>query len=289
MPNSAYRYTVIPTRSPVSVAAATLFVMDLDLDGKQALVTGSSSGIGRAVAERLAAEGCEVLIHGRSEQACEEALAKIRASGGSSSIVCGDLADPAAVEDVGKRAVDHSVDILVNNAGPFSENSWEEVEAVDWVESYQRNVVSAASLSKILTPSMREKGWGRVINVGSRAVATPLANMIDYSAAKAAVVNFTGSLAKHLAHSGVTANCVSPGVILTESLEKMFTDRADYADVPWKDIEPEVTRDYAPNPTGRLGRPDDIAAAIAFLASPLAGYINGVNLPVDGGITGTIQ
>ena len=110
--------------------------------------------------------------------------------------------------------------------------------------------------------------------------------MVEYSAAKAALVNATGALARDLAGSGVTANVISPGVILTAGLRRMFEDRARSAgdQRSWEQLEPEVTSDYAPNPAGRLGRPDDIAAAVAFLASPLAGYITGSTLRVDGGI-----
>ncbi|WP_426937243.1 SDR family NAD(P)-dependent oxidoreductase [Brevibacterium sp. LE-L] len=262
--------------------------MDLHLEGKRALITGSSSGVGRAVADRLAKEGCIVLIHGRHEQPCEDVASEIRAQGGTATIVLGDLTDPAAVVEVGERALEHGVDILVNNAGPFSEHSWDRVSPSDWIQSYQGNVVSAASLIRQLTPMMRERSWGRVINIGSRAVVSPLENMVDYSAAKAAVLNLTSSLAKSLAHSGVTANCVSPGVILTESLERMFSEREDCTAEASKDSEPDAMADYAPNPAGRLGRPEDIATAIAYLASPLAGYINGANLPVDGGITGAV-
>lgn len=261
--------------------------MDLELTGRAALVTGSSAGVGRAVAARLAAEGCSVLIHGRHQESADEA-ADIQKDGGSATVVLGDLTDPEQVARVASLAREHRVDILVNNAGPFVEHDWDRAHPADWDAAFQANVMSAVRLTQALTPGMRERGWGRVINIGSRAAITPLANMVEYSAAKAAVVNLTASLAKHLAHCGVTVNCVSPGVILTPSLQRMFTDRRGGSDGDWATIEREITAEYAPNPIGRLGRPEDIADAIAFLASPRAGYINGANIPVDGGITGTI-
>lgn len=142
-----------------------------------------------------------------------------------------------------------------------------------------------------LLPAMRAGGWGRLITVSTRGVIAPLPNMIDYSTAKAAVTNLTGGLAQHLAGSGITANTISPGVILTPGMQQMFRDRADAADDPrpWDQLEADIVAGYAANPTGRLGRPEDIAAATVFLASPRADYINGTTLRVDGGITGTVN
>lgn len=138
---------------------------------------------------------------------------------------------------------------------------------------------------------MRSAGWGRIITIGTRGAAIPLPNMVEYSAAKAALVNATVALAGELAGTGITANVVSPGVILTPGLREMFHQRARAAgdDRSWADLEPEVVADYAPNPVGRLGRPEDIATAVAFLASPLADYINGATLRVDGGITPSVN
>ncbi|AYY15704.1 SDR family oxidoreductase [Actinobacteria bacterium YIM 96077] len=264
--------------------------MELDLRGRRALVTGSSGGIGAAIAENLAAEGCHVLVHGRRRDAAENVAERARSRGAEADVVLGDLTADGITERVGEAAVQFGAQILVNNAGPFAEHDWDDVQATDWHTAFDGNVVSAVRVTKTLLPLMREHGWGRVITIGSRAVTTPLPNMVEYSAAKASVVNMTTSLAQHLAGSGVTANCVSPGVIRTPSFEQMFSTRA--ADSPRggvdrSRIEAEATAEYAPNPTGRLGRAEDIAYAVTFLASPLTGYINGINLRVDGGITGT--
>ncbi len=263
--------------------------MNLQLAERNAFITGSSGGIGEAIAEMLAREGCNILLHGRSDDAANAVAERIGASGSRCEVVLGDLTESAAVEYVASRARAFGVDILVNNAGPYVEHDWDNVDSEDWLGVMNSNVVPTARLIQALVPPMRERGWGRVINIGSRAVTTPLTNMVEYSAAKAAVVNMTTSLARHLAGSGITVNCVSPGVILTRSLQRMFEDRnrAQGAVGSWSDIEAEVVATYAPNPTGRLGRGADIAAAVAFLASPLAGYINGINLRVDGGITPT--
>ncbi|MEU6330856.1 SDR family NAD(P)-dependent oxidoreductase [Streptomyces sp. NPDC047049] len=266
--------------------------MDLRLAGQGALVTGSSSGIGATIAGMLADEGCDVLVHGRGAGAAAAVAEQVAARGVRAEVVLGDLTEPGVAEQVALTARDFGARILVNNAGPFAEHDWESSRPADWRAAFEGNVLPTVRVSQTLLPSLRAHGWGRVITIGSRAVRTPLPNMVAYSAAKAAVVNMTTSLARHLAGTGVTANCVSPGVIVTPSLSRMFEERAAGDEAPGADAEggPDeagIVAEYAPNPSGRLGRPEDIAAAVAYLASPLADYINGIELRVDGGITGT--
>ncbi len=266
--------------------------MDLQLRGKRALVTGSSGGIGAAIADRLADEGVTVVVHGRREKPAQEVAERIRRRGGSAEVVTADLSVPGAAQRlVAGVLADGPIDILIANAGPFSEHRFFEATDEDWTASFAGNVLSAIGCIRAAVPGMRDRGWGRVITIGTRAVPTPLPNMAPYSAVKAALTNATGALAQELGGSGVTANVVSPGVILTDGLRSMFTDRAaaEGDNREWSELEPEVTTGYAPNPVGRLGRPDDIAAAVAFLASPLADYITGSVLRVDGGITKTIN
>lgn len=274
--------------------------MDLRLAGQSALVTGSSSGIGATIAGMLADEGCDVLVHGRSAGAAAAVAEQVAARGVRAEVVLGDLTEPGVAEQVALTARDFGAHILVNNAGPFAEHDWESSRPADWRAAFEGNVLPTVRVSQTLLPSLRAHGWGRVITIGSRAVRTPLPNMVAYSAAKAAVVNMTTSLARHLAGTGVTANCVSPGVIVTPSMSRMFEERADGGEGPGAGPqggmeggpgggpdEAEIVAEYAPNPSGRLGRPEDIAAAVTYLASPLADYVNGIELRVDGGITGT--
>ncbi|WP_030992159.1 SDR family NAD(P)-dependent oxidoreductase [Streptomyces sp. NRRL S-1813] len=266
--------------------------MDLRLAGHGALVTGSSSGIGATIAETLADEGCEILVHGRNAGAAAAVAEQVAARGVRAEVVLGDLTEPGVAEQVALTARDFGARILVNNAGPFAEQDWESSGPADWRAAFEGNVLPTVRVSQTLLPSLRAHGWGRVITIGSRAVRTPLPHMAAYSAAKAAVVNMTTSLAGHLAGTGVTANCVSPGVIVTPSMYRMFEERAaagedNGAGPEGGPDEAGIVAEYAPNPSGRLGRPEDIAAAVAYLASPRADYVNGIELRVDGGITGT--
>lgn len=273
----------------MSVAAATVPTMDLQLYGRRAVVTGSTSGIGEAIARGLAHEGCAVLVHGRDEGRAAEVARELGAAGTEAGYVTGDLTDPGQASRVTTRAREWQPDIAVTNAGPLEEHDWDTVAPEDWLAAINGNLVSAARVTQAVVPGMRARGWGRIVNIGSRAAVTPQPQLVDYSAAKAAVLSATASLAAHLAGSGITVNAVSPGVIVTPRLQRMFEERAtaEGRASAWSEIEQRVTAEYAPNPSGRLGTGEDVAAAVAYLASPLAGYVNGTNLRVDGGISAT--
>lgn len=258
--------------------------MDLQLAGRRALVTASSGGIGAEVARQLGREGCTVLVHGRHRARADTVAGELQAMGAVAEVMLGDITDPDEAAALADYARAWGVQILVNNAGPFVEHDWDSADLQSWVDSFEGNVVTAVRMIHAVVPGMRSADWGRIINIGTRAATTPLPNMVDYSAAKAAVLNLTASLAHSLANSGVTANIVSPGVILTEGLERMFDQRA--TDAGWNDTQKDqAMAEYAPNPAGRLGTSEDIANAVVYLASPLAGYVNGTELRVDGGIS----
>jgi 3-oxoacyl-[acyl-carrier protein] reductase len=266
--------------------------VDLGIAGRRALVTGSSSGIGAVVAAQLAAEGCTVVVHGSRRATAVAAAGAIRDRGHDAEAVWGDLTDADATDRLLDRVVaDGGVDILVANAGPYVERGFDDADDDDWSRTFEANVLSVVRCVRRLSPSMRARGWGRIVTVTTRGVLTPLPNMVDYSAAKAAVANLTGSVAHHLAGSGVTANTISPGVIVTPTVRAMFEARARAGDDhrPFEELEPEVVAGYAPNPTGRLGRPEDVAAATLFLVSEAAGYVNGATLRVDGGLARAIN
>jgi NAD(P)-dependent dehydrogenase (short-subunit alcohol dehydrogenase family) len=262
--------------------------MDLQLGGKRAVVTGSSSGIGEAIARRLAAEGAVVVVHGRREGEAKRVATEIITAGGKAVVALGDLGTDAGAEAVAK-AVNKAyggADILVNNAGAFPTGPFLESTADQWIDLYNQNVGSMVRMITRLVPGMKERGWGRVISLASVVATMPHRDMPSYSATKAANLNLAVSLAKELSGTGVTSNAVSPGMIVTPGVEEMLRNAAPEWGIPaddWAALEKYAMKKMVPNPSARLGRVADIADAVAFLASPLAGYINGTNLRIDGG------
>ncbi|AEG51161.1 3-oxoacyl-(acyl-carrier-protein) reductase [Sphingobium chlorophenolicum L-1] len=258
--------------------------MDLGLAGKRGLVTGSSSGIGAGIARLLAAEGCAVVVHGRDADKTRAVAASI---GGGASVAIGDLSTNAGADAVAAAAGD--VDILVNNAGGAVGTSamhWTEVDEAGWEGTYQLNAIAAARMIRRLLPAMQAKGWGRVINVASAAATQPIAFGPDYGAAKAAMLNMTVSLAKALGPCGVTANSVSPGMILTPAVEAWLGNlkrNMGWGDISLEEAETRAARELTPIPVGRIGRVEEIAHAVCMIASPHAGYMTGANIRVDGG------
>jgi 3-oxoacyl-[acyl-carrier protein] reductase len=257
--------------------------MDLKLQGKHALVTGSSKGIGEAIARVLALEGAIVTVHGRDREQTERVSSGIIAQGGRAHVVTGDLTEDDAVERLVRDAeeVAGTVAILVNNAGGSGgvKETWESTQPASWAAAYDRNVLAALRVTTRVLPNMRLAKWGRVVNISSLAATMPPPTGPDYSASKAAMNAMTASLAKAVAADGITVNTVSPGTIRSSTLEERFRAVAKErgvgdADTPWKDIERAILPMFAQVPVGRVGELEDIANAIAFIASPLVGCIN---------------
>ena len=246
--------------------------MDLRLQGKRALVTGSSIGLGEAIARALAAEGVAVAIHGRQPKRTYAVAADIEAHGGRVAVVLGDL----------------TVEGEAQNIADSEKLLWEDTPIRAWTESYERNVLAAVRLiSRLLLP-MRQSGWGRIVNVSSVAGVMPQPTGPDYSASKAAINNLSLSLTKALGASGVTVNTVSPGMILTPKLEEVFRQMATTngwvaSDASWEEIERAFLK-VSQVPLGRIGRVDEVAHAVVFLCSPLASYITGADLRIDGSV-----
>ena len=266
--------------------------MDLRLAGKRALVTGSSSGIGEAIAKQLAHEGVAVVVHGRNERRANAVAEAIRAAGGSAEVAPGDLTTDAGADAVANAAQAFGpIDILVNNAGVFNTTgaigflSWTEATAEGWAQIYNSNVISGVRMIQRLVPQMRERHWGRVIQIGGGLSQQPQAGGPDYTATLAARHNLAVSLARELKDTGVTSNVVAPGAVLTEAARTPLTHlgQAHGWGETLEEIEHHYTLAMAPNDVGRLGRPEEIAAAVVYLASPVAEYVSGATIRVDGG------
>jgi len=274
--------------------------MDLQLGSKRALITGSNSGIGEGIARVLAREGAFVLVHGRNEERCVATVSAIVAAGGQASHVIGDLTDEATctriADDITRRY--GGVDILVNNAGGRASShradgkggpmnsAWLETPWSDWLWTYEQNVGAAVRLIQSLVPGMKQRGFGRIINIASAAATQAEPDLAEYQAVKAAMVNMTASLAKTLAATGVTVNTVTPGIIMSPAVKSAFTDIAKRQGWPtddWAEIERRFTSQVFVNSAGRFGEPEDIGRMIALLASPLSGFMTGANYRVDGG------
>lgn len=264
--------------------------MDLELRGKRALVTGSSSGLGAAIALELAAEGVSVAVHGRDRKRTGETASKIRDLGVEAVVTVGDLMkdeDAKAVADTALAELG-GIDILVNNAGAvlrMDNPDWMDVAPQEWLDAYNLNMGATVRMSQHLVPGMKERGWGRVVNISSSGGSQCNGVLLDYCAPKAGVDNFTVNLSKNLAPHGITVNAVIPGTILTPAVERWLVTLREQLNWP-DDIahnERVYTTEFLPQPVPRLGRPRDIAVAVALLASPLSGYTTGALLRIDGG------
>ena len=261
--------------------------MDLKLKGRRALVTGSSSGIGEAIARMLAAEGASVVVHGRNRERAEAVAANIGAA-----VAIGDLSSDEGAAEVHRQATEAlggNIEILINNAGGSATGNTSkpplDIDAEDWVTNYHANTLASVRMVQLAVSEMVAAGFGRVVQVSSAVAIQPNNLGTDYSAAKAALNNFTVSLAGSLRGVGVTVNTVTPGVIMVDGLVRFA--RARYGD-PNMSIE-EITQRLANEkvfelpPVGRVGVPEEVAMVSCMLASPALGFVTGSNYRVDGG------
>lgn len=265
--------------------------MDLGLHGKVALVTGAHRGTGVGVARVLAEEGATVLVHGHEAGQADATVAAVIEAGGHALPVGGDIRVEAGVDalvsDV--RAQVAGVDIVVNNYGVPEGSDWERSDTASWHAGYEHNVVSAVRVTQAFLPHMHRQGWGRVVFVSTVGATRPGDGIPEYYAAKGALPSVAVSLAKHLAGTGITVNCVSPGVIATTEVVEGATARLQREGAPtdWPAVEQEILR-RMPNPTGRVPRPEDVGRFIAFVVSDAAWHLNGAHLRFDGGTTGVV-
>jgi 3-oxoacyl-[acyl-carrier protein] reductase len=259
--------------------------MDLGITGRVAVVTGASRGIGRAVAEALAAEGVALVLSARGAADLEQTTAELAETGADVVAVPADALDPAGAATLAAAAVDRygRVDMLVNNAGGDSGRlPFHELDDEAWEHAYRLNVVSAVRLTRALLPGMRDRRWGRIVNVSSYTARVPEPFCGPYAAAKAALLNLTRTLSRTYGGEGIVTNCVMPGLTRTDGVTAGFADAVTATGRTEDDLLAAMLR-RAPIDVGRPGEASEVAAAIAYLCSEQAAWISGTGLLVDGG------
>ena len=263
--------------------------MNLELDGKRALVTGSTAGIGYAIAEALAREGVDVIVNGRTEERVEQAIKSILASHPQAKVegLAANLGNADGVRAAVERL--HDVDILVNNLGIFEPKPFEQIPDEDWIRFFEVNVMSGVRLCREYLPGMKKRNWGRIVFISSESAVQIPAEMIQYGMTKTAQLAISRGLAETTAGTGVTVNTVLAGPTASEGVN-VFVDRLAAASHKTKaEFETEFFRGVRPSSLlQRFARPDEVAALVVFLCSPLSSATNGAALRADGGVVRSI-
>lgn len=259
--------------------------MNFGLEGKVALVAAASRGLGRAVAEELAAEGVSLVLCARGREALDEACAHISKAIGAAAL--GVAADVSSGEDVARvvrAGLDKfgRIDILVTNAGGPPLGRFENLSREAWDAASRLLLTSVLELTRAVLPGMKERRWGRILNVTSIAVKQPVENLMLSNSLRAAVTGFARTLANEVAEYGITVNNLLPGYTRTERVEELARMMAQKEGITSAQFKARWESEI---PAGRLGEPREFAALAAFLASERASYITGTSIPVDGGWT----
>lgn len=263
--------------------------MDLQLSGKRALVTGSTAGIGFAIATELAREGVAVVLNGRSEERVAQAVQRLQAAVPQAQVrgVAADVASAAGCELLAQASA--GVDILVNNFGIFDPQPFEAIDDAQWQRFFDANVMSGVRLTRALLPAMQAAGWGRVVFINSESGVNPPTEMVHYGMSKAAQLSVSRGLAQHCAGTGVTVNAVLPGPTRTEGVGDFFAKLAAEQGVDQAEAERRFFTDA--RPTSLLRRfiePSEVAALVAYVCSPRSAATNGAALRAEGGILSSI-
>lgn len=259
--------------------------MNLELSGKSALVCGSSQGIGRAVALELAVLGASVTLFGRRADALEQVRRELAVKAGQTHhVLVADFSRPDEVKSVIDKhlAATGPLNILINNTGGPAPGPAHLADASAFLAAFQQHLICNQLLVQALLPGMKASGYGRIINIISTSVKQPIANLGVSNTIRGAVASWAKTLAGELGRFGITVNNVLPGSTDTGRLSAIIDNKATKSGKSRDDV---VAEEKAVIPVGRFAEPEELAYAVAFLASPSAGYITGINLPVDGGRT----
>jgi len=259
--------------------------MDLKLRGKLALVSGSTAGIGHAIAAALAAEGARVIVNGRSQAGVDAAMAAIRpGEGGEVLGFAGDLSTTAAAEALAARHP--GIEILVNNLGIFEPKPFEEIPDADWQRFFDVNVLSGVRLARLCLPAMKKADWGRIIFISSESAVQIPAEMIHYGMTKTAQLAVARGLAESLAGTGITVNSILPGPTRSRGVGDFVEALAKADGKSFEAFEKEFFQTVRPSSLiKRFETPEEIASMVAYIASPLSSGTTGAALRVDGGCT----
>ena len=257
--------------------------MELKLNGKLALVSGSTAGIGYSIAETLAAEGARVIVNGRTQAGVESAMAAIRAATRKETIgFAGDLSSAAVAEALVRKHPD--IEILVNNLGIFEPKPFEEIPDADWVRFFEVNVLSGVRLARLTLPAMRRANWGRIIFISSESGMQIPAEMVHYGMTKAAQIAVARGIAESVAGTGITVNSVLPGPTRSRGVGEFVDALAKEQGKSAAEFEKEFFEHVRPTSLlKRFSSPEEVASLVAFVASPLSSATTGAALRVDGG------
>lgn len=258
--------------------------MNTDLTGKRALVCGSTQGIGKASAIELASMGASITLVARDEEKLKEVIRLLPVDDTEThNYLVADFNNPDQLrQELDHFLKEHPVDILVNNTGGPKGGQAIDADIQEYIQAFSNHVVCNHILATAVVPGMRSAGWGRIINIISASVKTPLRGLGVSNTIRGAVASWAKTLSLELGPFGITVNNVLPSTSMTARLESLIQSRAENEGKSTDEVEEDMIKEI---PVGRIGTAEDVAVAVAFLASPSAGYINGINLPVDGGKT----
>jgi NAD(P)-dependent dehydrogenase (short-subunit alcohol dehydrogenase family) len=258
--------------------------MDLHLNGKLALVTGSTAGIGLAIASTLAQEGARVIVNGRSRTSVDDAAKQLRsATRGDVQGFAGDLGTAAAAEEIARAHP--GVEILINNLGIFEPKPFEEITDADWLRFFEVNVLSGIRLARLYLPAMKRANWGRIIFISSESAVQIPAEMIHYGMTKTAEIAVSRGLAEAVAGTGITVNSVLPGPTKSRGVDDFVESLAKTSGTSFAGFEKEFFEKVRPTSLiKRFATAEEVASLVAYVASPLASATTGAALRVDGGV-----
>jgi 3-oxoacyl-[acyl-carrier protein] reductase len=261
--------------------------MNLDLKGKRAVVCGSTQGIGKASAIELALLGAEVTLIARNEESLKNTLKELPSPAGQKhDYLVADFSFPEQLKETITRFMQNkNVHILINNTGGPPAGQAIDASPEEFIKAFSSHLICNQIMVQAVVPSMKQSGYGRIINIISTSVKVPLRGLGVSNTTRGAVANWAKTLSFELGPFGITVNNVLPGTTMTGRLDSLIRSKAEKSGKSYEEVKNEMMAEV---PVGRISEPYEVAAAVAFLASPAAGYINGINVPVDGGRTGSL-